>query len=324
LAAGNPRQEEANEMASKQSEANKRHYETIAAHAQSGEQLPPEEAAAWNDAEWTKLTAEPGGVDFLEVEVGGKPALWIVPKGAAHDRVIFYIHGGGFVGGSIYTHRKMIAHLAKATGCRALAISYDYVYQGRHYPAQRNQALDAYRWLLDQGIEPRHVAGAGDSAGVTILFGALLAARDRGLPLPAAIMSISGWYDMAASGASYQSNSQRDLFFQKGTVEWLAGMVLAGIDARDPYASPLYADVSGFPPIFLQVGGDETLLDDSRVFAERARAAGVDIRIDVFPQMLHSFQMMAGRAPEADDAIGRFAAWVRLKLGLPGAERNAA
>ena len=101
-------------MASKQSEAkrseaNKRHYETIAAYTQSGEQRPPEEAAAWNDAEWTKLTAEPGRVDFLEVEVGGRPALWIVPKGAAHDRVIFYVHGGGFVGGSIYTHRKMIA-----------------------------------------------------------------------------------------------------------------------------------------------------------------------------------------------------------------------
>ena len=137
-------------------------------------------------------------------------------------------------------------------------------------------------------------------------------------------MSISGWYDMAASGASYQSNSQKDPFFQKGTVEWLAGVALAGADARDPYASPLYADVTGFPPVFLQAGGDETLLDDSRAFAERARAAGVDMRIDVFPQMLHSFQMMAGCAPEADDAIGRFAAWVRPRLGLPAAERNAA
>ncbi|WP_267551959.1 alpha/beta hydrolase [Rhizobium rhizogenes] len=309
-------------MASKQSEANKKHYETIAAHAQSGEQLSPEEAGAWNDAEWTKLAAEPGGVDFLEVEVGGRPALWIVPKGAALDRVILYIHGGGFVGGSIYTHRKMIAHLAKATGCRALAMSYDFVYQGQHYPAQRNQAVDVYRWLLDQGIEPRHIAGAGDSAGATILFGALLVVRDRGLPLPAAIMSISGWFDMTASGASYQSNSQKDLFFQRETVQWLAGMVLAGADPRDPYASPLFADVTGFPPLFLQASGDETLLDDSRVFAERARAAGVDVRVDVFPQMLHSFQMMAGRAPEADDAIARFAAWVRPRLGLPGAENN--
>jgi len=311
-------------MASKQSQANRKHYETLVAFAQSGEQLSPEEAAAWNDAEWTKLTAEPGGVDFLEVEVGGKPALWIVPKGAVQDRVILYFHGGGFVGGSIYTHRKMIAHLAKATGCRALAIGYDYSNQGRPFPTQRDQAFDAYRWLLGQGIEPSHIAVAGDSAGVTLLFGALLVARDQGLLLPAAIMSISGWFDMAASGASYQSNRQKDLFFQKGTVEWLASMVLAGADARDPNVSPLYADVTGFPPIFLQVGGDETLLDDSRVFAERARAAGVDVRIDVFPQMLHSFQMMVGRAPEADDAIGRFAAWVRPKLGLPAAERNAA
>lgn len=310
-------------MPSKQSLANKRHYEALVAHAQSGEQLSPEEATAWNNAEWTKLTAEPGGVDYLEVDAAGRTALWIVPKVAAQDRVIFYVHGGGFVGGSIYTHRKMVAHLAKATGCRALLVGYDYVYQAK-YPKQRQAVASAYRWLLDAGVRPEHVVGGADSAGAAILFGAMLDARDDGIPLPAAIVSISGWFDMAATGASYATNRERDAFFQKQTVDWLAGMVMDGSDLRDPKASPLYADLAGLPPTYLHVGGDEALLDDSRMMAAALKSAGVDTRLDVFPEMLHSFQMMAGAAPEADDAIGRFADWLRPRLGLPPSARIAA
>lgn len=310
-------------MASKQSLANKRHYETLVAQAQNGEQLSPEEATAWNNAEWTKLTAEPGGVDYLEVEVAGRTALWIVPKGAVEDRVIFYVHGGGFVGGSIYTHRKMVAHLAKATGCRALAVGYDYVYQAK-YPTQRQTVLGAYRWLLDSGIPPEHIAGGGDSAGAAILFGAMLAARDDNTALPAALLSVSGWFDMAATGASYATNREKDAFFQKQTVDWLAGMVMDGADLRDPKASPLYANLAGLPPTYLQVGSDEALLDDSQMMAAALESAGVDVRLDVFPEMLHSFQMMAGAAPEADDAIGRFADWLRPRLGLPALARDAA
>lgn len=310
-------------MASKQSLANKRHYETLAAQAKTGEQLSPEEATAWNNAEWTKLTAEPGGVDYLEVEVAGRPALWVQPKGAVEDRVIFYVHGGGFVGGSIYTHRKMVAHLAKAAGCRALLVGYDYVYQAK-YPNQRQTVLAAYRWLLESEILPQHIAGGGDSAGAAILFGALLAARDERLPLPAAIVGISGWFDMAATGASYAANRDKDVFFQKGTVDWLAGMIMDGADLRDPMASPLYADLTGLPPTYLQVGSDEALLDDSQMMAAALTSAGVETRLDVFPEMLHSFQMMAGAAPEADEAIMRLAQWLRPRLSLPALARNAA
>lgn len=310
-------------MASKQSLANKRHYETLAAQAESGEQRSPQEASAWNNAEWTKLTAEPGGVDYLEVDIAGRAALWIVPRGAAEDRVIFYVHGGGFVGGSIYTHRKMVAHLAKATGCRALAVGYDYVYQGR-YPSQRLAVASAYRWLLETGIQPGQIAGGADSAGAAILFGAMLAARDEGLPMPAALLSLSGWYDMAASGASFATNREKDVFFKKQTVDWLAAMIMDGTDLRDPYASPLYADLTGFPPTFLQAGGDETLLDDSQMMAAALTSAGVEVRLDVFPEMLHSFQMMAGAAPEADNAIARFADWLRPRLGLSVSAESAA
>jgi epsilon-lactone hydrolase len=129
----------------------------------------------------------------------------------------------------------------------------------------------------------------------------------------------------AGSGESYDTNRDKDIFFTRETTTWLARTVLGnGVDMRDPYASPLYGDLTGFPALFLQAGQDEALLDDSRMFAERARAAGVEVRLDVFPEMLHSFQMMAGRAPEADDAIARFAEWVRPKLGLAGHGSEAA
>jgi acetyl esterase/lipase len=138
-------------------------------------------------------------------------------------------------------------------------------------------------------------------------------------------MLISAWTDMELSGDTYQSNREKDVLFRKEMVEALVGMFLGkGGNRRDPYASPLYAVLAGLPPVYMQVGGDEALLDDSRQFAERAKKAGVDMRLDVFPEMLHTFQMAAGRAPEADDAISRLAEWVRPKLGLSGSRQTAA
>jgi acetyl esterase/lipase len=144
-----------------------------------------------------------------------------------------------------------------------------------------------------------------------------LRARDQGLPLPAASMPFSPWVDMEATGASYETNRDRDDFFSREVVLRLAGIFLgeAG-DPRDPLANPLYADLSGLGPVYVQTGGDEVLLDDARLLAEHARRAGVEVRLDVFEGMQHTFQMAAGRAPEADDAIGRMADWVRPKLGL--------
>jgi monoterpene epsilon-lactone hydrolase len=314
---------ETQEMASKQSDANRKHYETLAALA-TQEPPSPEAAIEWNDVHWTALTAEPGGVDYVEVDAGGLQAMWIVPKGCIEDRVIFCVHGGGYVSGSIYTHRKMFGHLAKAIGCRALVFNYDYAHQ-KVYPAQLNQTIIAYRWLLSQGVKAEHIAIAADSCGAALSFGALLRLRDQDLPQPAAAMIISGWVDMDLTGGSYESNRRTDIFFSKELVSSLVANILGeNGDRRDPYASPLYADMKGFPPIFMQAGADETLLDDSRMFAERASKSGVDVRLDVFPEMLHSFQMMAGRAPEADEAIGRFAEWVRPKLGLTKTGKKAA
>jgi epsilon-lactone hydrolase len=301
-------------MVSKQSLANKVHYETLSAIATKGF-MSPDEHIELNEIHWPALTAEPRGVDYIEVDAGVVPAMWIVPKRSAEDRLIFYSHGGGFVGGSIYTHRKMVGHLAKAVGCRALIFDYPYAHQ-RKYPAQLEAAVAVYYWLLDQGVRPERIAAAGDSSGAILSFGVVQRARAERLPLPAAMMIISGWLDMALTAASFETNRTKDIFFAKEKVAWLVSNVLGDADRRNPVASPLYADLTGFPPIYLQAGADETLVDESRMLVARAKEAGVEVKLDVFPEMLHSFQMMAGRAPEADDAIGRLAEWVRPKIGL--------
>lgn len=298
-------------MPSRQSEAVRRHWEAARlAMAQPDSDGPDNES-------WGDLTAEPREVDYLETEVGGRLAMWAVPKRSNADRVLLCLHGGGFVGGSIYTHRKMFGHLAKAVGARALLMGYRLLPEGGVYPEPAVDVVAAYRWLLDQGIAAGHIALAGDSAGGWLAVTAQLRARDQGLPLPAAALLLSPWVDFEVTGESFVSNRDKDPFFSKELVLGLAGGFLgeAG-DSRDPLANPLYADLTGLGPLYIQAGEDETLLDDARMLAEHAAKAGVDARLDVFPGMLHTFQMAAGRAPEADEAVRNMADWVRPKLGL--------
>jgi acetyl esterase/lipase len=273
-------------------------------------------ALSGND-DWGDVTAEPRGVDYLETEAAGLPAMWAVPKGSAEDRVLLCMHGGGFVGGSIYSHRKLFGHLAKAIGARALSFDYRLVPAFTH-PAQVDDATAVYRWLLEEnGIDASLVAFVGDSSGGGLAITTQLRARQQGLPLPAAAMLISPWVDMAQSGESYRSNWATEAFFYKELVDGLAAAFLGPDgDPTDPLVSPLYADLTGLSPLFIQVGGDETLLDDSRLLAERARAAGVEVRLEVFAGQQHTFQMAAGHAPEADEAIKLFAEWTRPRLGL--------
>ena len=295
-------------MPSTQSEAVKRHWE---AAARAGGAQTDRELA---DHRWAELTGEPQGVDYLAVDE--RPALWIVPHDAAADRVLLCMHGGGFISGSRYSHRKMFGHLAKAAGVRAFLFDYPLVPEQLH-PAQVDDATATYRWLLDQGIAAEHIAFTGDSVGGGLAITTQLKARSLGLPLPAATMPISPAVDLETTGTSYDVNRDSDAFFHRDLVRGLVRMFV-GPDGslRDPLANPLYGDLTGFGPIYIQVGGDEVLLDDAHLLAAAAEKAGVEVRVDVFPEMQHTFQMAAGRAPEADDAIGRMAGWVRPLLGL--------
>ncbi len=265
---------------------------------------------------WGDVTAEPGGVDYIEVDAGGVPALWAVPKGCRQDRVVLCTHGGGYVTGSMYTHRKVYGHVAKAVGCRALIPHYRRAPEHVH-PAPVDDAAACYRWLLDQGIKPQHIVLTGDSAGGALAVTTLLRARERGLPMPAATMPLSPWLDMEASAATFESNRGKDALVQRDIVLGMAATFLGeGGNRKDPLANPLFADLRGLPPMYIQVGGDETLLDDSRNLAEAARRAGVDVKLEVEPGMQHVYHFLAGVAPEADAAIARLATWVKPKLGL--------
>jgi len=297
-------------MPSKQSAAVRRHWEASRlAMVQPGFDAPDDES-------WGDLTAEPRGVDYLETEAGGLPAMWAVPKHVSTDRALMCIHGGGFQGGSIYTHRKMFGHLAKAAGTRALLVSYRLLPEGV-FPAPEDDVTNAYRWLLDQGISAGRIAFAGDSVGGWLAVTVQLRARELGLPLPAAALLMSPCVDMETTGRSYETNRDSDPFFKRDVVRGIIrGFLGEDTDARDPRANPLYADLSGLGPLYIQAGGDETLADDARLLYEHAAKAGVDARLDIVPDMLHTFQMAAGRVPEADDAIRELAGWVRPRLGL--------
>jgi monoterpene epsilon-lactone hydrolase len=282
--------------------------------AQRGE-LPLDE---WRELieEWEQATAEPGGVDYLEVDAGGVRAMWLVPKAAAEDRVVLGLHGGGFVVGSMYTHRKLFGHIAKAIGARALVPDYRRPPEHTH-PAPLEDSLAAYRWLLDQGIEASHIVFAGDSAGGGLVVTTMLLARERGLPLPAGGMLLSPWLDHRHTGGSWDENEDKDVLLSRDFSQRLTAMLLGDSgDPQDPLVSPLYADLAGLPPLYIQASRDEGIVDDGRRFAERAREAAVEVRIDLFGGQQHTFQIGAGRSPEADEAIRRLANWARPKLGL--------
>lgn len=301
-------------MASPQAAAIDHLFDSFLADLAANPQMPLEDLRDMLE-KCGDLARDPGGVDYLEVEANGTPCLWAVPKGCREDRVLLALHGGGCVTGSRFSHRKMFAHIAKAVGCRALIVDYGRAPEQQH-PSQVNECVKVYEWLLGQGIKPAHIATVGDSAGGNLCTTVVLAARDKKLPLPAAVMPLSPWYDMEATAESFKTNSKVDRLISRELSLNMSQMFLGAASPRDPLANPLHADYKGFPPTYIQVGGFEAIVDDSLRVAERLKAAGVEYRCDVYPEMQHVFQFMAGKAPEADDAIQKLAAWVKPKLGL--------
>ncbi len=261
------------------------------------------------------LARDPGGVDYLDVDADGTPCLWAVPHGCREDRVLLALHGGGCVTGSRFSHRKLFAHVAQAVGCQALIVDYRRAPE-HQFPSQVNEVLKVYEWLLKRGIKPHHIATIGDSAGGNLCTTVVLAAKESKLPLPAAVLPLSPWYDMEATAPSFDTNAKVDRLISREMSLNMSGLYLGSASPQDPLANPLHADLTGYPPTYLQVGGFEAIMDDALRFAARAKAAGVDVRCDVYPEMQHVWHFMAGKAPEADDAIQKLAAWVKPKLGL--------
>jgi acetyl esterase/lipase len=262
------------------------------------------------------VTTEPRGIDYIESDVAGLPVLWASPKGCAEDRILC-VHGGGYMVGSMYTYRKMHGHFAKAIGCRALIVDYSLAPEHPH-PAAVNDLAKIYEWLLNQGITPDHIALVGDSAGGGLVMGTLQQMRQLGLARPAAAMLLSPFVDMEAKGTTFESNKDFDKLLSHQMIEFMISTYLGEKgDRRNPLANPLLADLRGLPPIFIQVGSFEVLLDDSRALAEALRKADVDVSMAIYSEMQHVFQSLDGAAPEADEAIAQLATWVRPKLGIP-------
>jgi acetyl esterase/lipase len=259
---------------------------------------------------WESLATEPRGVDEEDIVIDGPPAVrarWLRPAGAQDEPAVLAIHGGGFVSGSIATHRRVFGHLARASNANVVAIDYGYV-PDHVYPSQLDQAVAAYRWL-----HPGHrVVIVGDSCGATLAIGVALRARDEGWPPPAGLLLWSPWTDLDARGSSYDTST--DPFFSRDLVHRLAAGYLTRTASDDPYAVPLRSALRGLVPTCIQVGAEESLLDDSLLLADRLREVGVDVHLDVFDGQLHTFQMGAGRSPVADDAVRRSGAWVRSRL----------
>lgn len=263
------------------------------------------------------VTGEPGSVDYIEVDANGVQSIWAIPKESNENRALLCTHGGGYVVGSMYTHRKMFAHIAKEIGCPALIVHYRRAPEDVH-PGPVNDCVNAYKWLLNhKKLKPENIAFTGESAGGGLAITTMLCARENGLPLPAASMPMSPWIDMEVKGKSVDTNEDKDYLVKRWFIEFLATTFLGEKGSKkDPLANPLYADLRGLPPLYIQVGEDETLLDDSRRVAERASAAGVDVKVDIFPEMQHAFQFLVGNAPEADQAVKQMADWVRPKLNI--------
>jgi monoterpene epsilon-lactone hydrolase len=248
-------------------------------------------------------------VQCEKLEAGGVPAEWIVAPGAADDRVILYLHGGGYVMGSVNTHRATIARISRAAKAKALAL--DYRLAPEHpFPAAVEDATAAYRWLLAQGYKPNKIVIAGDSAGGGLTLAALLALRDAKTPLPAAAVPISAWSDMEGTGASIQTRAEKDPMVGFASLRDMAKNYLGDTDPKNPLASPLHGDYRGLPPMLLQVGDAEILLDDSTRVAEKAKAAGVKVELEVWPEMVHVWHVYAKLLPEAQQAIDRIGEYV--------------
>jgi acetyl esterase/lipase len=253
-----------------------------------------------------------GEAKTTPVNAGGVPAEWIVAPGAADDRVMLYLHGGGYVMGSIATHRELAARLSKASGARVLVI--DYRLAPEHpFPAAVDDAVAAYRWLLAQNIQSSRIVVAGDSAGGGLTLATLVALRDAKVPLPAAGVCISPWVDMEGTGASMTTRAKADPVVQKQGLLGMAQLYLGGQDPKSPLAAPLHADLRGLPPLFIQVGDAETLLDDSTRVAEKAKIAGVKVDLEIWPEMPHVWHLFAPFLPEGQQAIEKIGQFVQAR-----------
>ncbi len=250
------------------------------------------------------------GAKTEKVDAGGVRAEWITAPNADADRVVLYLHGGGYVLGSIHSHRDMCERLSRAAKARVLALDYRLAPENP-FPAAVEDARAAYLWLLKQGINPKKICVSGDSAGGGLTFATLLALKKHGDPMPACATPLSPWVDLEATGESMTSRDAIDPMVHKPMIQQMGKTYVQSGNLRDPLAAPLYGDLSGLPPLLIQVGERETLHDDAARMAEKAKKAGVSCALEVWPGQIHVWQIFASKLDEGEEAIQRLGGFIR-------------
>jgi monoterpene epsilon-lactone hydrolase len=274
------------------------------------------------DTESLARAFKPCCVTYCESTLAyGVPAEWIAPQGVESSRAVLFLHGGGYYCGSIASHRTLAANVALACVARSLLI--DYRLAPEHpFPAALEDAAASYEFLLDKGYAPGQIMVAGDSAGGGLALALLIHLRDEHKPMPAAAIFLSPWLDLTLSGASWVANARKDLMLDANELRQAAEIYLRGEDPRAPLASPCFADLHDLPPLLIQVGSHELLVSDSTYLAERARAAGVEVTLELWPGMQHEWQFAAKMLPEAQRAMSQIGAFVEGVFSQ-SAERRA-
>ncbi len=247
-------------------------------------------------------------IDVKPIEAAGLRAEWLRAPGAEEDRAILYLHGGGYIVGSIVTHRALAGEISRAAGAQVLLIDYRLAPEHPH-PAAVEDAVAAYRFLLEQ--EPTRTAIAGDSAGGGLAVASLVALRERGLSLPDAAVCISPWSDLTCSAESYRTRADLDPMIQSAGIAEMANAYLQGTPAETPTASPNFADLEGLPPLLIHAGTDEVLHDDAVGLHERAKAAGVESTLEIWEGMIHVWHAFHPMLEEGERAIERVGAFLR-------------
>ena len=263
----------------------------------------------------TRFMRPPRGATVTLVEAGGVPARWLYAAGVPAERVILYIHGGGFTLGWNNQYYGMLHYLSKTANARILAI--DYRLAPEHpFPAALDDCVAAYRWLLQQGIPPQQLAIAGDSAGGNLTLTTMLALRDAHDPLPAVAACLSPGVDFTLSSETSTTPTPNDPVLSPAYIKTSTRDYLGDADPQNPLLSPIFADLHGLPPLLIQVGSDELLLSDAQRITERARAADVEVVLTVWPHMWHVFQLFAPTLPEGRQAINAIGAFISIHLAL--------
>jgi epsilon-lactone hydrolase len=260
-----------------------------------------------------RVHATAADIRLERTDAAGVAAEWSLAPGSDPSRVLLFLHGGGYCSGSIASHRNMVAEAGRAAAIRTLALGYRLAPE-HPYPAALQDALAAFGYLIGQGIAPEHIAIAGDSAGGGLSLATMATLRDTGRPLPACAWLVSPWVDLTMSGASMASKADVDPLIQKPYLDELAAAYLGGTSPADPLVSPLNADLEGLPPLIIQVGTAETLLDDAVRIAGRAAEADVRVTLEAWPHMIHAWHLWAQEVEDGRRALASAGAFMRAHL----------